>query len=77
MIKLTLKAARVNAGYTQREAAKELKISTKTLWQWENGLSQPKPEKIDPICALYNVKYDMLIFLSKNNAKSVIGENDD
>lgn len=63
MPKMTLKAARVNAGYTQKEAAKLLGVSNKTLNQWESGKVLPRADKIDSICALYNVPYDYLSFL--------------
>ena len=68
MPKMTLKAARINAGYTQAESAKSLKVSNKTLSNWENGVSMPKADKIDAICTLYKVPYDMLIFFNPNNA---------
>lgn len=63
MPKITLKAARVNIGITQKEAAERLNVSNKTLCNWENGVSVPKADKIDAICNLYNVAYDNLIFL--------------
>ena len=66
MAKLTLKAARVNIGLDQKAAAKKLNVSNSTLGNWERGISAPKPEKIDLICALYKVNYDDLIFLSAN-----------
>ena len=65
-LKITLKSARVNRGLSQKEAAKKLNISNKTLCKWENGLSVPGADKIDPICSLYGVTYDNLIFLNKN-----------
>lgn len=65
MPKITLKAARVNAGLTQKEAAKELGISNKTLWSWENGLSSPKATQTADICNLYNVSYDNLNFFNQ------------
>lgn len=68
MPKITLSAARVNAGLTQKEAAHLLGVSNKTLWLWENGKSTPRADKIDAICALYSISYDNLIFLTKNNA---------
>lgn len=68
MRKITLKAARVNAGYTQSGAAELLGVSTRTIWQWENGLSQPKPQMIDKICEAYSITYDELIFFSKENS---------
>lgn len=62
MSKLTLKAARVNIGLSQKDAAKKLKVSNKTLSNWENGTTMPRPDKIDAICDLYNVSYDALNF---------------
>lgn len=63
MIKLTLKAARVNAGFTQKEAAEKLGISNVTLCNWEKGVSFPDAQQIQKICELYGVSYDNLIFL--------------
>lgn len=63
MLKITLRAARVNAGLQQKEAAKALKVSNKTLCLWEAGRRSPKQEHIDAICDLYGVSYDNLIFL--------------
>ena len=67
MPRITLKAARVNAGLTQKEAAEKLNVSNKTLCSWENGLSVPKADKIDSICSLYGVGYDNLIFLPNSS----------
>ena len=38
---ITLKAARVNAGFNQKEAAIMLKISEYTLSNYERGISYP------------------------------------
>lgn len=64
MPKLTLKAARVNAGIPQKQAAKELKVSNKTLSNWENGKALPKADKIVLICDLYQMDYNDIIFLT-------------
>lgn len=66
MSKLSLAAARVNKGLSQKEAAKRLKVSNKTLCSWEKGLTFPKPQHIDAICNLYCVNYDDLSFLPAN-----------
>ncbi len=66
VIRITLKAARINRNLSQKDAAKALNVSNKTLWSWENGLSVPKADKIDAICELYGVSYDNLIFLPVN-----------
>lgn len=70
MTQMTLKAARVNAGYPQKKAAALLKVSPCTLSKWENGISMPKANQIDAICNLYQVTYDMLIFLPSKLAFS-------
>ncbi len=62
MPKITLAAARVNAGYTQKKAAELLKVSNKTLSSWESGASVPKANKIDAICQLYGLSYDNINF---------------
>ena len=61
--KITLEAARVNAQLTQKEAAKRLGVSNKTLCNWENGTAFPRADKIQLICEVYNVPYDFLNFL--------------
>lgn len=66
MVKITLKAARVNAGYDQKTAAKLLGVSNTTLGNWENGISFPKADQIEKICKLYGVTYDQLNFLPNN-----------
>lgn len=68
MLRISLAAARVNKEMTQREAAKKLGISTRTLINWEKGLSYPSAPKINALCALYEVSLDNLIFLPQNNA---------
>ena len=70
MIQITLEAARVNAGYSQKEAAEKLGVSNCTLLRWEKGISMPKANQIVAICGLYGVPYDMLIFLPNQLAKS-------
>ena len=70
MTRLTLRAARVNAGYSQETAASLLKISPYTLSNWERGISMPKANRIDSICDLYGVTFDMLIFLPNKSALS-------
>lgn len=62
MKKISLKAARVNAGYSQKEAAEQLGISNKTLCSWENGKTYPGQPMIEKLCDLYGVTYDMIDF---------------
>lgn len=66
MPKMTLKALRVNAGYTQKEVAKLLNRSNKTIQKWEKGETFPNPKDVDALCNLYNVSYDNINFLHNN-----------
>lgn len=67
MLKISLKAARVNAGLSQKEVAKSLKVSNKTVHSWENGETSPSAKHIDALCDLYNMPYDCLNFLPSNS----------
>lgn len=62
MVRMSLKAARVNVGLSQKEAAKELGITNKTLCNWEKGKTFPDQPMIEKICGLYGVPYDMIDF---------------
>jgi len=62
-MQITLKAARVNAGYLQQETAKLLGVAEKTYGRWEKGKSFPDAIQIKKIEELFGVKYDNLIFL--------------
>ena len=61
-MKITLKAARINMGYSQREAAAKLGISVDTLGNYERGKSYPDVLTINKIEGLYGVKYEDIIF---------------
>lgn len=62
MSAITLKAARVNAGFTQAEVAEKIGVAPSTLRNWENGITFPKQPAIEKMCELYNVSYDNLKF---------------
>lgn len=67
MMKISIRAARVNIGLSQKEAAERLGVSNKTLGNWENGITFPPADKIPAICELYGVPYDHLNFLPNNS----------
>lgn len=60
---ITLKAARINKGLTQREAAHALGISDASLRSYEKGKTFPNIEIIGKMEELYGVTYSDLIFL--------------
>lgn len=59
---ITLKAARVNAGMSQTEAANHLGISKNTLCNYENYRTIPDIEMSKKIAALYNWSVNDIIF---------------
>lgn len=59
-IKLTLAAARVNAGLTQQEVAEKLHISARQLIKWERGDVVPKELAIRGLASLYGVPRDAI-----------------
>lgn len=63
MEKLTLKAARVNAGLTQAEAAKKIGVSDATLLNYEKGRAFPDVRVLKRIEDVYGVEYKNIIFL--------------
>ncbi len=66
MPKISLKAARVNSGFTQRDVAEKLNVTKKTVSSWESGKTMPKLDKIEALCSLYNISFDSLFFVKKN-----------
>jgi DNA-binding XRE family transcriptional regulator len=62
-MKITIKAARVNAGLTQDAVAKKLKKSKNTIVNYENGRSVPDIETGKELAKLYGLSVDDLIFL--------------
>ena len=61
---ITLKAARVNAGLTQKEASEKLGISKVTLSNWETGKTSPRADQSRVLSEIYGVSLDELIFLN-------------
>lgn len=62
MKRFSLKAARVNINLSQKEAAKRLGVSNKTLCSWEKGKTFPDWPMIVKLCDLYGLPYDMIDF---------------
>ena len=59
-----LKAARVNAGYTQATAAKALGIGKSTLCNYEQYATKPDIETAKKIAKLYGLTVDDIIFFA-------------
>ena len=61
--KITLEAARVNAGFSQREAARALKICPETLSSWEKGKVSIKTANLMKLCELYKIPVEFISLL--------------
>ncbi len=61
-MKVSLKAARVNAGMTQAEAARAIKVNPSTLGNWEKGRSSPPADKAKQLCDLYGATIADIFF---------------
>ena len=68
-LRISLKAARVNAGLTQVEAAKKLGKSPNTIILWENGTIAPDRANLYLLADIYGISVDN-IFLPKVSTNS-------
>lgn len=69
-MKATLKAIRVNNGWSQEEAAKLYGVSVATLQNYELGKTFPDVPIINRIIEATGISYNDIIFLPIKNAKS-------
>lgn len=60
--KISLAAARVNAGLLQETAATKLGVTPETLRSWETGKTVPGYDKVMAICDLYQYPADYIFF---------------
>ena len=75
-MKLTIKAARVNKGYTQKEMADKLGISRAWYMQNEQGKVKPKEMFVLSLCKVLDIEKENLIlegeeeYETENNKQS-------
>lgn len=60
-MKVTLKAARVNAGLSQQAAADLLGIDRATLHNWENGKTKVSKANLIALSSIYNAPIEFII----------------
>ena len=61
-------ACRVNAGYTQKEAAKLVGVSEKTIVDWEAGHTAPNMEKGQKLSEIYGIPLAYMDFSKAGNS---------
>lgn len=64
---ISLAAARVNAGLTQEDVSKKLKVSKNTIVAWEKGTSEPKITQAQALSELYGLSLDYIFLPLKSN----------
>lgn len=72
-LQITLTAARVNAGYSLDEVAKEMKKTKGTIINWEKGRIIPKIPEMEMLSKIYDIPVDN-IFLPCYSTESRIKE---
>jgi transcriptional regulator with XRE-family HTH domain len=60
-LKISLKAARVNANLSQEKVAKKMKKSKLTINNWENGKTEIDYANLITLCKLYSVTIDDIV----------------
>jgi transcriptional regulator with XRE-family HTH domain len=66
MDKITLKAARVNKGLTQKDVAEIGKIGLSTIGAWERGTADPDYLQLLGLASLYGVDVDSILMPKDN-----------
>ena len=65
--KITLKAARVNASLTQKEAAEKIGISYQTLSDYEKDGSKIKVSVLNKMCSVYGLSAEYIFLKNSPN----------
>ena len=65
MGQITLKAARINAGLRQTDAARLIGKTKNTIAAWESGRRSPKFVDLLDLCRVYGIEIDD-IFMPEN-----------
>ncbi len=65
--RITLAAARVNAGFTQREVAERMLVTANTVNNWENGKATPSIVVARRLADLYGLDLDYIFFPEEAN----------
>lgn len=67
LLKISLKAARVNAEMSQEDVAKALGKAKQTIVNWENGKTAIPAIELQNLCNLYRVPLDCIFLPSQSS----------
>ena len=59
-IKISMAAARINAGLTQKQLARECGVSESTVISWENGKNHPHIKRLPLLEKAYGIPLDFV-----------------
>lgn len=59
-LKISLAAARVNAGLTQEDVAKKMHVAKNTVLFWEKGKTKIKPAQLEMYCRICGISTDFI-----------------
>ena len=65
-MRVTIRAARINKGYTQEAFANAVGVGVRTVQNWESGVSSPRADKMPEICGVLGCEINDIIFLPTN-----------
>lgn len=65
-IQISLAAARVNAGMTQKDIADKLGVSKNTIINWEKGKVKPSPANLIALSTVYRMPVDYIFLPNKS-----------
>lgn len=68
-LKISLAAARVNAGLTQSEVAENMRVSKTTIVSWEKGYTPIGVAELDYLSRLYDMPLEHIL-LPKGTTKA-------
>ena len=69
MPKISLKAARVNAGLTQDQAARAIGKTKQTIVNWENGMTDIRYTDLKALSDLYQMPIEYLRIPERRQAR--------
>lgn len=72
-LRISLAAARVNAGMTQEETANKLQVTKQTIINWEKGRVMPGVPEMEMLSRVYRIPIEN-IFLHNNLQKVENGQ---
>lgn len=67
-MQISLKAARVNAELTQKEASERMGIDVSTIVSWESGRTSPKATQLQKLCDIYGLEGVDSLFLRQKSS---------